>query len=156
MASGRDHDKSILRWSLPFALILSLCSGFNSGFIGGFSFLLGGLWLSPDLDTTSNSLKRWGLLRVIWFPYRKLVRHRSLASHSPIIGTALRLCYLLIWIICIIYLFKVVQINSPFLIANYLKNSLQDNPKALISILVGLEASSWLHLIQDGDPFPKV
>jgi len=25
----------------------------------------------------------------------------------------------------------------------------------MITALVGLEASSWLHLIQDGDPLPK-
>jgi len=26
----------------------------------------------------------------------------------------------------------------------------------VLSALVGLEASSWLHLIQDGDPMPRL
>ena len=62
---------------------------------GGLAFLVGGLWLSPDLDTRSNPTRRWGPLRLLWWPYRRLLRHRSLLSHSPLLGTAGRLLYLL-------------------------------------------------------------
>ena len=40
--------------------------------------VLHGLSISPDLDTTSRPTRRWGPLRVLWWPYRTLLRHRSL------------------------------------------------------------------------------
>ena len=97
MASGEDHDKATCFWSLPFGFGLSFVMGLPSGLIGGLAFVVGGLWLSPDLDTNSKPLKRWGLLQGLWWPYRKLIPHRSLFSHGPLIGTALRLAYLMSW-----------------------------------------------------------
>ena len=97
MASGEDHDKATCFWSLPFGFGLSFVMGLASGLIGGLAFVVGGLWLSPDLDTYSKPLKRWGLLQGLWWPYRKLIPHRSLFSHGPLIGTGLRLAYLMSW-----------------------------------------------------------
>ena len=85
MASGRDHDKATRLWSLPFGLILGLLLNPANGLIGGFAFAIGGLWLSPDLDTQSRALKRWGILKTLWWPYRKLIPHRSVFSHGPLI-----------------------------------------------------------------------
>jgi uncharacterized metal-binding protein len=117
MASGRSHDRATWVLSLPFGLLWWPWLGLAGLACGGLAFLVGGLLLSPDLDTRSNPTRRWGPLRLLWWPYRRLLRHRSLLSHSPLLGTCGRLAYL--------------------------------------AALVGLEASSWLHLIQDGDPMPK-
>jgi uncharacterized metal-binding protein len=123
---------------------------------GGLAFLLGGLWLSPDLDTRSNPTRRWGPLRLLWWPYRRLLRHRSLLSHSPLLGTAGRLIYLagLIIIICT----ALRPLGAPA--ANELLERLQQlwtqRKPLLLAALLGLEASSWLHLIQDGDPMPHL
>jgi uncharacterized metal-binding protein len=59
---------------------------------GGFMF--GGLMFGPDLDIYSRQFQRWGVLRWIWLPYQKSLRHRSFLSHGPIIGTTLRVVYL--------------------------------------------------------------
>ena len=48
----------------------------------------------PDLDIHSIQFKRWGILRWLWLPYQKILHHRSLFSHGPVIGTILRLIYL--------------------------------------------------------------
>lgn len=61
-------------------------------------FLFSGLMFGPDLDTYSRQFKRWGLLRWIWLPYRRSMRHRSFLSHGPIVGTIVRIIYLLSWI----------------------------------------------------------
>ena len=94
MASGRRHDRTTWLLALPFGLLWAPGLGLAGVTTAGLAFLLGGLLLSPDLDTRSNATRRWGPLRPLWWPYRKGVPHRSLLSHSPVLGTAGRLAYL--------------------------------------------------------------
>ena len=56
-------------------------------------------FLSPDLDLNSRIYRRWGLLRWIWFPYQKLIPHRSWLSHSGPISATLRLAYLYLFLL---------------------------------------------------------
>ena len=58
--------------------------------------LFSGLLLSNDLDVYSRIYRRWGPLRFLWYPYQKLVAHRSWLSHNPLAGPLLRLLYLYI------------------------------------------------------------
>ena len=78
MACGRDHDRATAAFCIPIGMITSWWLGWSIGSITAVSFLVGGLWLSPDLDVQSRALKRWGLLAWIWWPYRRLVPHLSL------------------------------------------------------------------------------
>jgi len=100
MPSGQTHDRITL-WSLPVVmgstLVLTRSSDLTLLVSGG--FLFSGLMLSPDLDLYSRPFKRWGWLRWIWIPYQKGMRHRSMLSHGPIIGTTLRVVYLASWIV---------------------------------------------------------
>jgi uncharacterized metal-binding protein len=59
------------------------------------SYLFSLLWLSPDLDVDrgSGSLRRWGPLRYLWYPYKELFRHRGI-SHSIILGPLTRVLYM--------------------------------------------------------------
>jgi uncharacterized metal-binding protein len=57
--------------------------------------LFSGLMLSPDLDLVSGPYHRWGPFRYIWWPYQKVIPHRSPLSHSLIVGPALRIAYFL-------------------------------------------------------------
>ncbi len=154
MASGEDHDKATCFWSLPFGFGLSFVMGLPSGLLGGLAFVVGGLWLSPDLDTNSKPLKRWGLLQGLWWPYRKLIPHRSLFSHGPLIGTALRLAYLMGWAGLLLMLLQPLGCPAPMSLVKTLNEQLRLNPQPILSLLLGLEASVWLHLILDGDPLP--
>lgn len=99
MPSGQTHDRITL-WSLPVVTGLAIAftrSGNLTLLISG-GFLFSGLMLSPDLDLKSRPFQRWGWLRWIWIPYQKSMRHRSVFSHGPIIGTTLRILYLICWI----------------------------------------------------------
>ncbi|MDK2830862.1 MAG: hypothetical protein PWQ75_614 [Methanolobus sp.] len=49
------------------------------------AYIFATLFLSPDLDISSKPYKRWGVLRVLWWPYKELFKHRGL-SHHPVIG----------------------------------------------------------------------
>ena len=56
-----------------------------------------GVAVSPDLDLV-NTVRIpvigwvWG---AYWWPYRKLIAHRAYISHAPIVGTLVRLAYLM-------------------------------------------------------------
>ena len=154
MASGRNHDRSSVLWSIPFGLCINLIIGHPFGLMGGLAFCLGGLWLSPDLDTYSVALKRWGLLKIIWWPYRKVIPHRSLFSHAPLIGTTVRIGYLILWLFFLLLLIKRLSFPTAIEATHYLLTQIQENHKFMITFLLGLEGSAWLHLIQDGDPLP--
>jgi uncharacterized metal-binding protein len=99
MPSGRTHDRITL-WSLPLVAGLTYGQTRSSSLTllvaGG--FLFGGLMFGPDLDIYSRQYQRWGWLRWIWLPYRKMMRHRSFWSHGPVVGTVLRLLYLATWL----------------------------------------------------------
>ena len=96
MANGATHDQITLTLakSAAIAALLPLPWDIPWPVAAG---IYAGLWLSPDLDLAKcNARKRWrdfAWLGWIWWPYAKLIPHRSWASHAPIISTAGRLAY---------------------------------------------------------------
>jgi uncharacterized metal-binding protein len=95
MPSGRTHDQ-ITFWGLPLVVIIGFWLGrrWELALILGGAYLFSGLMFGPDLDIHSVQFKRWGLLRWLWIPYQKNLRHRSMLSHGFLIGTVIRLVYL--------------------------------------------------------------
>ena len=154
MAMGRSHDRATLALALPFGLLWWPWQGATVSLAAGLGFLLGGLWLSPDLDTASNASRRWGPLRPLWSPYRRLLRHRSLLSHGPVLGSAGRLLYLAVLLIGLCHLARPLGTPTAAELLRRLRELWDQHPPLLIGALVGLEASAWLHLLQDGDPLP--
>jgi uncharacterized metal-binding protein len=158
VASGRAHDRATWLLALPFGLLWAPALGPAGIGCAGLGFLLGGLLLSPDLDTHSNATRRWGPLRLLWWPYRRGLAHRSLLSHSPLLGTAGRLAYLAFLALLAAALLAPLGLGVPAppqLLAAAVALWQGQRPLVL-SALVGVEASSWLHLIQDGDPLPRL
>lgn len=52
--------------------------------------------LSPDLDLfNSRSMDDWGWMRIFWWPYAKMVKHRDM-MHTPVLGTSVRWIYMAI------------------------------------------------------------
>ena len=161
MASGTDHDRATVIASAPFGLLLVPLLGHQAGLVGAGAFLIGGLWLSPDLDTHSRPLRRWGPIGWIWWPYRHWIPHRSLFSHGPVIGMALRLmwvmvCALLSWQVCsgVLEAFSGPAMPTVQSLMGTLFQLVQHHPRPMLATALGLEASVWLHLLMDGDPLP--
>jgi uncharacterized metal-binding protein len=152
MASGRNHDHATALWSLPWGLVVALVLGWQGGLIAAASFLIGGLWLSPDLDTRSLALHRWGALQWLWWPYRTLLPHRSFWSHGPVIGTLLRLLLLLGWAGLVMALLPGPSVSE---LIQALVQGVRRHPSSALAVLLSLEASVWLHLLLDGDPWPS-
>lgn len=157
MPSGRTHDQITLGM-LPgiaiVALVLSRSASLTLSLSG--AFLFSGLMFGPDLDIYSVQYKRWGWLRVIWLPYRKVLRHRSWLSHGPIIGTILRLIYLGVWLglaallvgILLIQIWS-IPVDSQQLLQQAEQYGRQYLPEGLV-VLLGLEIGAMSHSLSDG------
>jgi len=96
MPSGRTHDLISFWLAAPSAggayyftrdWVLSL--------VLGAGVLFGGLMFGPDLDTQSKPYMRWGPLRLLWWPYKVALPHRSRWSHGILFGTIIRIVYFL-------------------------------------------------------------
>ncbi|MDX2241377.1 MAG: metal-binding protein [Leptolyngbyaceae cyanobacterium bins.302] len=167
MPSGRTHD-SITLWSLPVVAGLTFERTHNAGvtLILSGSYLFSGLMFGPDLDVYSQQYKRWGVLRWIWLPYRRSMRHRSFLSHGFLIGTVIRVLYLLTWItICLAALVVIsaiayqmtgeaatwTQFSQYYWTEGvmWLGRSLQNHTPEWVTLLIGLELGSLSHSLSD-------
>lgn len=167
MPSGRTHDRVTL-WSLPVvaAIAFERTRSSNLTLLVAGGFLLGGLMFGPDLDTYSRQYQRWGILRWIWLPYQKSIRHRSPLSHGLLLGTAIRVVYIAIWVALLgaiaISLSAVArQLSGEDRIwhvlasqdikgmAAWMGRSLQSNLSQWFALLVGLELGAMSHSLCD-------
>ncbi len=155
MASGNSHDRGTWLLALPFGLLCWPVLGWRGSVTAGLAFLIGGLLLSPDLDTHSRPSRRWGPLGLLWWPYRRILRHRSLLSHGPLLGTLGRLAYLAGIVLALAGLLAAWGAPPPLALIHWGQQLWYSQPVLLLLALGGLEASAWLHLIQDGDPLAK-
>lgn len=163
MPSGRTHDEITL-WSLPWVAVITWVGTRNSHltlFVAG-GFLFSGLMFGPDLDIYSQQFLRWGWLRWIWLPYQKSLHHRSFLSHGPVIGTVLRVVYLMTWsgmvaiaVWLVMHLIGVMPWTVEMMV-QWLARSLRNHYPDLIALLIGLELGAMSHSLSDwGGSFCK-
>jgi len=91
---------------------------------------------------------------VLWWPYRRLVRHRGWLSHTPLLGSTCRLLLLLGWLLLALVGLQAIGGPGPLWGIQQIETLWRTYPQQLITALVAIEASAWLHLLQDGDPMP--
>ena len=109
MASGKNHDRSIL-FTSPIVGIIGVSHSLELGIVAAAAHIVAGLYLSPDLDLVSKPYKRWGWLRWIWVPYQKLIPcHRHWLSHGVIVGSVVRLLYLVALLLPLWFIFPGLQ-----------------------------------------------
>lgn len=110
MASGAVHN-TVSVMAAGCVMVAAPVSGvpFGAAALGAAGCLLG-MFLTPDLDQegynkVENTLRKsrnpfvsmlGNLYIIFWYPYAIVIPHRSPLSHMPIVGTSLRLLYMLI------------------------------------------------------------
>jgi uncharacterized metal-binding protein len=118
-------------------------------------FLFSGLIFGPDLDLYSFHYKRWGMLRWMWRPYQQAIKHRSIWSHGPIIGTIGRILYLSLWLglFGLIYLeishLAGVKTYTEQQLLTIFKNSIASNQPVYLALFCGLELGAMSHYSSD-------
>lgn len=81
-------------------------------FIAG--FYIGTDFITPDLDTESTAIKKWGRLKILWFPYKWMFKHGQ-SSHNIVYGAIVRILYISIIIFSVYYiLFNSLPIGATF------------------------------------------
>ncbi len=119
------------------------------------SFLFGGLMFGPDLDIYSCQYQRWGWFKPIWLPYQKSLRHRSFLSHGPLIGTALRILYLAMWIAVLGIVGLAIAEKVGNLGGNWQDvvlscgRSIWEHHIEILAVYIGLELGAMSHYLSD-------
>jgi uncharacterized metal-binding protein len=156
LPSGRTHDRVTL-WSLPLiaggTLYATARADLTFWVSGG--FLVSGLIFGPDLDLYSFHYKRWGKLRWLWRPYQKAIKHRSIWSHGPIVGTTGRILYLSLWLGLVGLLYLAInqlaggQTYTGIQLFGLAKHSIESNYPVYLALFCGLELGAMSHYVSD-------
>jgi uncharacterized metal-binding protein len=146
--SGKTHDL-LIKIFLPFVIVagslFEYCIRNKPSYdvvpyaiIYGCLYMISGYTLSPDLDRHSTPYNRWGYFKWYWRPYQKVIKHRSPWSHWIILGTAIRLIYIL-WIPVVVLLICGVDVFK------YIKLYWID----IVAIFIVMDLASAVHIVSD-------
>lgn len=122
------------------------------------AYVFSGLYFSDDLDTRSAPYRRWGPFRFLWWPYQKLVPHRSWISHGVGIGPLLRVVYfgLMLWAtargILWVLLREGVRVNRDAILGSLWTRGVAwtlAHPSTTFWIAVGLVLGGIAHSLAD-------
>jgi uncharacterized metal-binding protein len=144
-------------WSLPLiaAGTLYATSRADLAFWVSSGFLVSGLIFGPDLDLYSFHYKRWGIFRWLWRPYQKVIKHRSIWSHGPIVGTVGRILYLGLWLGlgALLYLGIAQLTGAKTFTGEHLieiaRHSIEANFPVYLAAFCGLELGAMSHYASD-------
>lgn len=114
-------------WNISLKQLLALSAG----------FYIGTELITPDLDTDSAAIKKWGRLKIIWLPYKWTFKHGR-SSHNIVYGAVVRILYLCIIIISIYY----------FLFRSPLQETIFSSVYVFV-FLIGIIIANVLHVILD-------
>ncbi|MFX3622942.1 MAG: metal-binding protein [Ectobacillus sp.] len=145
MPSGRTHTRLNLV-AFPVLLFFLIAYGFTgAGFLLPFAggFMAGTYLLSPDLDTNSAPYRKWGLLRIFWYPYKAIMPHRSILTHTIILGDIIRLLYLTLVISPLLYILNKMVLDGQLI------PIVREHRDVLFVLVLGVIAASTLHIAAD-------
>lgn len=110
MPNHKTHERVGLLFTPVVVVPVSIW--FNLTFIQSLyilvAYLFSNYFMTPDLDTDSQPYYRWSFLRFIWYPYKKLIPHRSVFSHSGPISGTLRFLYIGILVTALFAYFNIL------------------------------------------------
>jgi len=138
MPNGKTHDR-ITFIITPIIAVMSyyFTTDIKSTIILISTYFFASLMFNGDLDTNSRPYNRWFIFKMIWIPYQLMFEHRSIFSHGLIIGTVIRLLYLLTIPVIIFYIKGNLEVITSI------------DLNMIILLFIGLETGSAIHTISD-------
>jgi uncharacterized metal-binding protein len=147
MPNHETHDLECWIMTVPATVCAVMLAGWELAWVFAVACLFGGLMFSPDLDHHAGSTpwRRWWILRWVWWPYSRVFKHRSWATHLPIAGTVIRLAYLAL-LLCPVW---VVGEWTGLWSKPVLEWWVTSHRWELLAVACGLEFSSLVHITAD-------
>jgi uncharacterized metal-binding protein len=138
MPNGKTHDR-ITTITTPIVMGMGfwITNDPVTTVIVSLSYVFASLMFNGDLDTNSRPYNRWWVLKMIWIPYQLMFKHRSIWTHGLIIGTVIRITYLVVIPVIIL------------LIKGNLEILLTIDTDILIPVVIGMELGAASHTIAD-------
>jgi len=144
MATGKIHTRASIIAAPCVIGAAMLLADLPTALLAGLG-CLAGIVLSPDLDQEGVSRTEWRIIRAtfgvgwLWplatWPYARLMPHRSIWSHAPVIGTLGRVAYFGALVAVALRLGGVTVY--------------QDDVMWLVPFIAGLAVSDTLHWLMD-------
>jgi uncharacterized metal-binding protein len=103
----------------------------------GAGFYIGTDFITPDLDTDSTAIKRWGRLKIIMLPYKWMFTHRQ-SSHNIVYGAVIRILYISLLVLGLYYLLFNSLPGENTILSVY-----------VFIFLIGIIIANALHVILD-------
>ncbi|MEZ5335276.1 MAG: metal-binding protein [Methanolobus sp.] len=97
-------------------------------------YIFATFFLSPDLDIQSKPYKRWGLLKILWWPYKVIFKHRGY-SHHPVIGPLSIVLNLAIIVAMVLFIGGFEAKSVP--------------PGFIVPAIAGMVLSMEVHIVSD-------
>ena len=150
MAPGVAHIKATYIAIIPTGIATGLAVTSIPHGIGAAVGCFLGIAMTPDLDQISISKNEWRLVKkfgplgflwcAYWWLYARIIPHRSIWSHLPILGTVIRLLYITTPIVAFCLWQDYIPVLPQYII------------DTLIGTLIGLSISDTLHWCMDRCP----
>lgn len=135
MPNGKTHDKITYITTPIITLGTIFFTNITCGIIMFFSYFFASMMFNGDLDTNSRPYNRWWLFKMIWIPYQLLFFHRSIWTHGFLVGTTIRILYIMPIIILIFTLLNISIESLDF--------------KIILLVFIGLELGNSIHTLSD-------
>ena len=103
----------------------------------GAGFYIGTDFLTPDLDTESIAIKRWGRFKILLLPYKWAFAHRQ-SSHNIVYGAVVRILYI-----------GLIILVSYYLLFNSLPAGTISSSVYVFIFLIGIIIANALHILLD-------
>lgn len=104
-------------------------------FIGG--YYIGTDLLTPDIDTESAAIKRWGRLKILFLPYKWMFTHRQ-SSHNILYGGAVRILYI-----------SIIIFSAYYILFKSLPSGMIFSSIYIYIFVIGIIIANALHIILD-------
>jgi len=149
--NGKAHATASVAAAIPTGMIVAVILGPDVGLCAT-AGCLAGVFVTPDLDQLSVSRSEWNIIKrlpcigwgwlALWDAYARIIPHRSIWSHLPILGTAGRLAYLEA-LDCAWWLLRGMPDPVPVTAAQM---------RYAAGVFIGLAVSDTMHWVMDGCP----
>lgn len=133
MPNHKLHEKINISVLIITLVFIAPLTDITTTAIFTFAYLICTFYITPDLDINSKPYHRWKILRIIWYPYKRLITHRGL-SHNIILGPLSLILY-----ISIIPLITLILFNENVVINYY----------NILIFIIGMITAIEIHIITD-------